>query len=332
MTAKLKIASMLMAAVLSCQGPVPAIPAETEPTAATEITEAAEQTLPETEPQDLLADRMICDFWLPFDCFQPAPEGMQGTVLIDQVPGHEECPHRFTVYLPPQYEAEGQYDLLIFLGPSDGEMGDCINVTWDTWYTNPFKFSDIFDQLILQKRVRPFIVVQPDYLNWLDMEAHYDHTALSIKEELLPYVAENYPTYAESGAYEDLVAARDHIAMGGASLGGMHTFRGLLKHCTDVSAFFCPMSCNIDMMKVTEDIRTAASRYPVSKLCYTVGGIEEVRMKQMPDHVKTVLPEVLNDRNMVVIQVDKTHHFYSTWAVGLWNSLQYFFRPSDPPA
>ena len=317
MTAEIKLTALILAGLLSCQAAA-LPPAAEEPPA---------ETAAATEPRELLEEMVIYEHWLPKECAQPVPAPEQGLVLRDQVPGHEEFPHTFTMYLPPHYSDEEQYDLLIFLGPSDGEPGDCINVTWDTWYTDYFKFADIFDQLILQKRVRPFLLVQPDYLQWQDLQINYDTVSLSIKEELLPYLAENYATYAEDGSYEALVGARDHIAMGGCSLGGMYTFRGLMRHCSDVSSAFCPMSCNIDLTKSRDDTVALAEKYPIRKLVYSAGGIEEVRMKQMPDLVRNMLPEILTDENFVVLQSRDTHHHYSTWATGLWNSLQYLFRP-----
>lgn len=316
MTGGMKIGAMILAGVLSCQGTETLVPV-TESPAVIQETVAAEVPLSEME---------IYPHWLPAHCFEPAPEGEKGTVQKDQVPGHQEFPHTFTVYLPPHYDENRKYDLLIFMGPSDGHPGDCIDGNFDTWYTDPFRFSDIYDQLLQRNLVRPFILVQPDYLNWQDCPVTYDDISQSIREEFLPYVADHYATYAENGTTEALTAARDHIAIGGASLGGMYIFRALLRDCADISSLFCPMSCQIDITKVQEEIETSCVEFPVRKLIYTYGGFEEPKLHGMGDYLKNVCPQAFHEDNVTILELEGTHHYYSTWAAGLWNSIQLLFR------
>lgn len=310
------IAALILAGILSCQGAAH-IP---QPVTA--------ETVSVTESEEPINAPVLYESWLPDDCFQPVPQEAQGRVVSGELPGHEAYPHTFTAYLPPDYDHSKQYNLLIFLGPYDGKPGDCISQVWDTWYTKPFRFQDLFDQLIYRNQVKPFILVQPDYLLWEDCPVNYDAIAQNIEEEFLPYIAEHFATYAASGSHEDLVAARDHISMGGCSLGGMYTFRGLLRSCTDVASTFCPMSCYIDITKAEEDMRVNHESFPVRRLCYVYGGFEEEKLHRMPDYLKTACPDLFTEENLTAIRLDGTHHFYSTWAAGLWNALQLMWTPN----
>ena len=325
MITEVKIAAMVLAGILSCQTAT-APPMEPELPVVETIaeTEEPEEVLEPLDPMVLYQE------WLPLSCTAVLPKEDMGQVQIDEVPGHKNFPHTFTAYLPPDYDPFGKYDLLIFLGPYDGKQGDCVDKYQSTWYTEIFRFRTVFDHLILENRVRPFIMVQPDYLEWKDLNLDYDTITQNIEEELLPYLAENYATYAEDGSHEALVAARDHVAMGGCSLGGMYAFRGFLANCTDVASSFCAMSCNINMIGVKDRVEEASNQYPIKRLVYTVGGIEEVRMKQMTEHVKSLFSDILTDDVFIPIELDGTHHHYSTWAAGLWNSLQLMFRDDVP--
>ena len=318
MTAHIKVVALVLAGILSCQG-VTAPPPETEPPV--EVETAAPAELPEE-----LESTMIYPGWLPLSCTKVPDDEDRGTILNDEVPGHDEFPHTFTVYLPPYYDPQRQYDLLIFLGPDGGQNGDCIVRYHSTWYTEIFRFRTIFDNLILEKRVKPFIMVQPDYREWKDLQFDYDAVARNIKEEFLPYVADNYGTYAYDGSYESLVAARDHIIMGGCSLGGKYTLGGLMPNCLDVCANFLPMSSNMSVAAARDRVLELSQLYPIKKLIYTVGGIEEMQQKMLPDHLMNMYSEILTDQNFHVIEIEGTHHHYSTWGAGLWNSLQYILR------
>ena len=331
MISEVKIAAMVLAGILSCQsaGMPAAVPAQTE----MPVVETIAVTEPPTEPVEEpapLAPMVLYQEWLPLSCTAVLPKEDMGQVHIDEVPGHDNFPHTFTAYLPPHYDPYGKYDLLIFLGPYNGKQGDCVDKYQSTWYTEIFRFRTVFDHLILENRVRPFIMIQPDFLEWKDLELNYDTISQNIEEELMPYLAEHYAIYAEDGSHEALVAARDHVAMGGCSLGGMYAFRGFLGNCIDVASSFCAMSCNINMLGVKDRIEETANQYPLKRVVYTVGGIEEQKMKQMVDHIHGTCSNVLTDDVFIPIELAGTHHHYSTWAAGLWNSIQLMFREDVP--
>ena len=334
-----KIAALVFAGVMSCQSvaalsapPVPAETAAAETVAVETVAVETLETQAPTEPAVALEPLELYQEWLPLSCTSIFAHEDMGLVQIDKVPGHENFPHTFVAYLPPYYDPYETYDLLIFLGPYDGKQGDCVDKYQSTWYTEIFRFRTVFDHLIHGKKVKPFIMIQPDYLEWKDLELTHEAIAKNIKEELLPYLAENYAIYAEDGSYESLVAARDHVAMGGCSMGGMFTLGGLMPYCADVASSFCPMSCNFNMSGVQQQVESMLDQYPLNKLVYVAGGIEEKKMQTTGEHLKAALEDVLTDENYFYLEMKGTHHHYSTWAAGLWDAIQIMFREDIPLA
>ena len=120
----------------------------------------------------------------------------------------------FLVYLPYGYDESKQYNVLIYLYGGDG---------------NPYRILGATNTYSHQNRYLGHYFTTPDYVDFLTQRGDCSgviyaatNTTFSTGNgdryiELLQYVVDNYSTYAESSALEDLIAAREHFGIAGPS-------------------------------------------------------------------------------------------------------------------
>ena len=114
-------------------------------------------------------------------------------------------PYRFIIYLPPCYDAEAEpgYPVLYMVPGHSGGPADWFNAG----------IQVIADQLILNNRIPPFIIITTEEING-------DPLAESIFHDLLPYIDSHYNTLPD----------RAHRAVAGGSLGGIAAYRLAFQH------------------------------------------------------------------------------------------------------
>ncbi len=290
-----------------------------------------ELTIAYTEPTKIEVNYpkpQIYDSWLPASCWTPLNPEHQGIVFEDVIPNHgNKYEHPFKIYLPDDYfRSEKKYNIVILLNASNGDGYEFTDNEHNVWYGDPFTFKDMYDQIQAQKLCEPFIVICPDYNKWWSAPVTYDGIANEIKNYLLPYIAEKYRTYIEGTSLEDIIAARDHIAMGGGSLGAEFTFGGLMKNCTDVCANFIPMSAFGNFLQTKKALIENNDKYPINLFYYVSGDKELHDQMNTFNEFTTELTDVFTIENTKHCLVKNAHHSYHTWAVGLWNFLQEAFE------
>ncbi len=122
------------------------------------------------------------------------------------------------VYLPYGYDSSKQYDILYLMHGFYGNIRTILEGT-----VGGRRLQYVVDHLIADGRMRPMIIVTPtitDYYttsNWIKFPKE-------LREDLIPAVESKYSTYSRSTSAEDLIAARDHRAFSGFSMGGTTTW------------------------------------------------------------------------------------------------------------
>ena len=142
-----------------------------------------------------------------------------GTVVFETITSevlkdnrlHDSPTRRIPVYLPPGYgDTTLRYPTLYLLTGFTGRGTMLLNDA--AWEEN---IAERLDRLIMEKIMRPMIVVMPDcftryggsqYINSSAVGRYEDHVA----DELVPYIDQKYRTLAD----------RDHRAVAGKSSGG----------------------------------------------------------------------------------------------------------------
>jgi len=128
--------------------------------------------------------------------------------------GGENPNRKVSVYLPPNYEGSSErYPVIYYL---HGFMGK------DSIFST---MKDILDEAIRSKKIRPFILVQPDQYTLFE-GSFYSNSSLTgnweefTSKELVAYIDKNYRT----------MARRESRGIAGHSMGGYGAFKIAMLH------------------------------------------------------------------------------------------------------
>lgn len=145
-----------------------------------------------------------------------------GTIETFDYTAHDDDGNAYTkqcrVYLPYGYDSSKQYDILYLMHGFYGNIRTILEGT-----VGGRRLQYVVDHLIADGRMRPMIIVTPtitDYYttsNWIKFPKE-------VREDLIPAIEGKYSTYSSSTSAEDLIAARNHRAFSGFSMGGTTTW------------------------------------------------------------------------------------------------------------
>ncbi len=145
------------------------------------------------------------------------------------------------VYLPQCYDPtnDGVKYNILYLMHGGGENEN-------TLFGGPGENSElknILDHMIENKEIQPLIVVTPTFC--VEGREDFVFGAKNFYKELvqdvLPFIEGRYHTYTKDVTKQGLVAAREHRAFGGFSMGSCCTW-GVYIHCLEYFRDFMPLS------------------------------------------------------------------------------------------
>ncbi len=146
------------------------------------------------------------------------------------------------VYLPYGYDQNNKdkkYNVLYLIhGMSENQH---------TIFGGPGQTSElmkIVDNMIADGKLDPMIIVTPTWQvegTKKDMFGLVDNFHHELVNDIIPLVEGTYNTYATSTLPEDLIAAREHRAFGGFSMGGGCTWYNYI-YCIDYFKYYVPLS------------------------------------------------------------------------------------------
>lgn len=189
---------------------------------------------------------------IPRDYYSPAKR--QGTLVELNYNTYESFSYdeqsqqlekRAIVYLPNDYDENKRYNIFYLMHGGWGNETTTLGTP-----DNPSYFKNVIDNAIGNGEIEPLIIVCPTYNNTsredsasfslaLQLNRNYYHELLN---DLIPAVESKYSGYAEGVSTEELIAARDHRAFGGFSMGSVATWR-TFQNALDYFRYFFPMSC-----------------------------------------------------------------------------------------
>ena len=229
------------------------------------------------------------------------------------------------VYLPPQYDENERYDLLVLchgIGGSENEWG----------FMNPFCIGkNVMDHLILSGEIHPMIIVMPNgrsTANYMDGSmnnaASFYQFGKELRNDLIPYMDAHFATYG-SDSQEDLSAARDHRAMAGLSMGGMQTINIGLCECLDfISAFGAFSAAPTSYSSAAIAAKLEAFPEQTIRYFYNICGTEDdVAYPSAAAAAKNILDytDRINADNYCW-QERKGGHDFNIWNLGLYNFVR----------
>lgn len=288
--------------------------------------------------------RPICltDRDLPEELLLPATHC--GTVEEDDYPTRDmvsDVPDRINkdvmVYLPYGYDPEEKYDVLVLLHCAWADhrfwLGQDRNYGTEAQPV-PVAVPNLLDRMIEEGYCRPLIVVSPCIYLYDRQPSRagngYDYSqfALEFGKDFLPWVVENYATWAADGERENLKAAREHFGVLGASFGAYAAYASVIGDNFDTAAWytFCGGG-EIDPGYLTNAWTQRGTDDLPLKMLYICEG--EYDDRAGPEMSYTWLRNAggaFGEENVRFTLVNGWGHEDHSYLVGLFNTLQMFFR------
>ncbi len=262
-----------------------------------------------------------------------------GTIEHISYTGHDyagdgsEITKEANVYLPPNYDPEKKYNLMILLHGIGGDE--------DEWglTKNTSRVKAIMDNLTYYGDIEPFIVVTPNGRAGADnkkdtsqIDSFYKFGE-ELRNDLIPYMDSHYSTYGEySEDGYDLSAARAHRAIAGLSMGGMQTINIGLGECNDIFGYFGAFSAAPTSNPATKTASLLENcEYPIYYF-YNICGLQDRIAYQSSSAAAKTLP-ALSDKftdgeNFMWQEMNGGHDFH-IWYQGFYNFAQIAFKHDD---
>ncbi len=235
------------------------------------------------------------------------------------------------IYLPPNYDESRQYNVLYLMhgiGGSEREWGMTGSMS---------KVKLMMDNLIAYGDIEPFIVVTPngrssaDFANTdADFNSFYVF-GQELRNDLIPYIEENYATYGEYHADGyDVTAARDHRAMAGLSMGGMQTINIGIGECLDMISWYGAFSAapTSNPAAVTaEKLAAYPEEYDIHYFYNICGLSDGVALSSHKNAIQGLCDQtdrLADGENFMWQEVSGAHDF-QVWYLGFYNFAQLVF-------
>lgn len=182
------------------------------------------------------------------------PESIRGTIVrvdyktntYDQ--DAKELDKYMLVYLPHGYDANDEttkYDVFYLIhGMAESQHTAFGGVDQNT------ELMRVVDNLIAAGKIKPMIIVTPTWYNTApdSVERQTEDGLFRIKnfhnelvKDIIPTIEGNFNVYAQSTSEEDLIAARNHRAVGGFSMGSACTWYNYI-YSIEYFKYYVPVS------------------------------------------------------------------------------------------
>ncbi len=264
-----------------------------------------------------LVDGMLSeDYFLPAEhvgtCFQET---------LSDIYGRE---HTIAVWLPWDYNEKTRYNLVLLIHGDSGSCDDWTDKPEPTSW-GPIQMFRVYDRIWEQHLCAPFIVVG---LNNAGMAQDPSFGEMLIEDLVLPHMFRFYSTYMEDYHHEDLVAARDHTAIGGLSRGSMFAYSIGMQRCLDVAANFCCFN-NGYYGSLGQTLNSEEMQgYDVRSYVAEIGlqDIEEYNRshRALYDSLCAEVERITEGENAVFLEIDEGHNFLM-WSAAIYNALLLMF-------
>lgn len=243
--------------------------------------------------------------------------------------GDEYVNKNLNVYLPYGYSEDQKYNVIVLIhGGGDDETA------WTTqdfgeYYWHSLVLKNIYDNMIEQHICEPFIVVSPTTYNYpgRGRDCGFEHLARELRETIMPYVADHYSTYAESGDLADLQNARMHFAIGGISNGSLFALDSGMQMNFDIFGNYACFSGNNQPELVAEAINSEEwIDLPIGYFFAGAGTNDDMRQWSTRGYhyIVNSTSRLEDGKNCSYIEVEGGHE-WMVWATEIYNALQVLF-------
>ena len=244
--------------------------------------------------------------------------------------GDPELDKVMLVYLPYGYDEAKPYNVLVLVPGAGGDQDSWLNCDY-TYGEMVMNGKKIVDNMIEKGDCEPCIIVCPQ------LETVYCQGLLSaipqltdeLRYDILPFIAENYSTYAKDGSEESLQEARSHFALGGLSNGALFTYEGGMRKDFDLFGGYMALSGNGQPWNTVDMIQMEPFRdLPIQALftgAGTYGDVQQYYTEIGYDHFLQYEPRLKDGVNAWRVDVEGEHE-WKVWLTDLYNALPLLFQ------
>lgn len=300
--------------------------------------------IPEPTPAPLLPVELVT-YEISEDIFAPATE--QGTVVTVE---YETRDYRYqedepvikqlSVYLPYGYNAAKKYDVLFLMHVSGANHNYWFNT--DMYYASRDKgyilvnVKNMVDNMIERGQCAPCILVSTDGFLYDSQRAVHDtSTAYSqfsheLGNDIMPYVVENFATYAEGSSREEIAAAREHFGFMGASYGAYMGYISVMPDNYDlIASYGISGASRMDYYGIYNTWeRRGTQDLPMKYLYIGTGALDDRAGPEGSYFEFMRQTDKFSEDNLHFSLYTNTAHEPREWINSLYNCLQLFFRES----
>lgn len=254
-------------------------------------------------------------------------------VFYDSLPEHfyEECEQQgsvhtfkyaqkkeFSVWTPYNYAEDVQYNVLVLMHGTGGNHTSWISLTRKA-NGKEFKCSDIYDNIVAENKVQPFIVVS------IPADSTVSQITRELRDVILPIVVENFSTWAEKA--EDISNVREHFGIGGYSEGAMKTYHVGMKNCLDLFGNFMPLAGYGDQKEVVKALNNNEFKDLPINCFFAAVGCKDRCVDSFPKYkaIRDSDTERFVEGTNTWWQVTNGGHDWEAWSTGVYNALQVMF-------
>ena len=225
------------------------------------------------------------------------------------------------IWTPYNYDENIKYNVLVLM---HGGGGTC-----DNWIDRTFRYGDraiklcnIYDRIVEKNNTAPFIIVS------IPAQNNDTQIAGELRDSILPYVVENFSTWAEDSSVEAIVAARDHFGIGGLSNGSLHTFDAGMSKSYDLFGNYMGLSGN-GKERLVEATITSDEYKDLSVRCLFSGCGTSDGLIRATSYGYNHIVEVSNGRYVegtnAWYQDTAGGHNWKVWSIEVYNALLVMF-------
>ncbi|MCR5136341.1 MAG: hypothetical protein K6C12_04515 [Oscillospiraceae bacterium] len=241
------------------------------------------------------------------------------------------------VYLPYGYDVSEKYNVLILL--------HCAGADHRFWLQQPREYRteegilpvsvpNLLDRMIEEGYCEPLIVVSPclylfdGHPNMYGNDYDYAHFAGEIGRDLLPFLAENYATWAYDGSRWALNEARDHFGFLGASFGAYMEYLAIIGDNFDLASWytFCGGGEIDPGYLMNKWTGYGTQDFPLRLLLVSEGEYDDRMAPEQSVQNLHAYGGKFNEDNVKYMMIRGWGHEDRSYLTGLYNTLQLFFR------
>ena len=286
-------------------------------------TEATAETIQETEPEITEAPteevKIISrETELPLEVKTSDLQWTCSNCQVENAMGSNQC---YKVWVP---NIDGPKDVLVMMhvskNPLDntGFPSDWVDHTYyfDGKSSTPWEIGDALAAIAEKK---PFILVSPNYISWVDKDvphdiANQDFLIPECQLKFLKDICSKFETYAQP-TEESILENREHFLLGGASIGGNWTSLGLIRGLSRYYGNFFIGSDSTRYQTPLENLAEGLKRVAEPTLVWCIDGTMEGDHTRVTwNYLKDLSFDFAEVRHITILE---GHHLYSTWLTAL---------------